>query len=185
MMRSTRVVALLTVLVMALAGAAPASGARTESHDVPFMGTVVGAEQGRIFPGEPGFPEECEGYTWYFFASGIGKVTHLGKVAFELEHCTTEISREFTEWEGGTITFTAANGDTLTLTESGESELLFPNGGPPTGFTYVGAWEVVDGTGRFESAAGSGGFDGFGDIPGDLVIDFTGMISYDASDRSK
>jgi hypothetical protein len=56
---------------------------------------------------------------------------------------------------------------------------------PPTGFTYVGEWEVVDESGRFVAAAGSGHFDGFGDIPGDLVIDFTGTIAYDASDGAK
>lgn len=183
-MRFTRFAALLTALLIVLASASPALGGNKEPREVPLKGATVSVEQGRIFPGEPGFPEECDGYAWYFFASGTGNVTHLGKVDFELGHCTTEISEQLTEWEGGTITFTAANGDTLEIAESGESELFFPNPGPPTGFTYVGEWEVVDGNGRFEDATGSGDFDGFGAIPGDLVIDITGTISYDASDRS-
>lgn len=185
MRRFTRFAALLTVVVVVMAGVSPASGKGHEPKEVPFKGTTVSVEWGRFLPEDPDFPAECDGYTWYFFASGTGNVTHLGKVDFELGHCTAEISEEFVVWEGGTITFTAANGDTLEIAESGESELFFPNPGPPTGFTYVGEWEVVDGTGRFVHAAGSGDFDGFGDIPGDVVIDFTGMISYDASDGAK
>jgi hypothetical protein len=183
MRRFTRIAALLTVLVVVLAGVSPAFGKGHEPTEVPFKGTIIG-EWGRILDGEPELPVECGGYDWYFFAEGTGKLTHLGKVEFFLEHCTDEISDELSEWEGGTITFTAANGDTLVIEETGEGVLEFEGEGPPIGFSYVGEWEVLEGegTGRFLNASGSGEMEGYGDIPGPLVLDFTGTIAYDASD---
>jgi hypothetical protein len=112
----------------------------------------------------------CTGYDWHFSASGIGNLSHLGKVEFDLAHCTTSVSPLLAEWNGGSITFTVANGDTLVVAESGDSDLQFVGEGPPIGFTYVGVWEVIDGTGRFLNA---------------LVLDVTGVISYDASDQAK
>jgi hypothetical protein len=63
------------------------------------------------------------------------------------------------------------------------------------GVTLEGTWTVVDGSGRFANATGSGGIDGVGDIPGGDALfglpdgfaefNLTGGIAYDASDRSK
>jgi hypothetical protein len=186
MRRFTRFAALLTVVVVVLAGVSPASGKGHEPTEVPFKGTIIG-EWGRILADEPELPDECDGYDWYFFASGSGKLTHLGKAEFGLGHCTTEIPPLLSEWVEGTITLTAANGDTLVIEETGEGELEFVGEGPPIGFSYVGEWHVLEGegTGRFLNASGSGEIAGYGDIPGPLVLDFTGIITYDASDGAK
>jgi hypothetical protein len=48
-----------------------------------------------------------------------------------------------------------------------------------TGFTNEGTWEAVGGTGRFMHAAGAGTMKSAADIPGDIVLDFTGEITLD------
>ena len=184
MNRFGRLAALLTVLVVAMAFAVPASGTKEKTHEVPFKGTVAGAH-GRFLPGEDGYPSECEGYDWYFFSSGTGHMSHLGKVDFGLAHCTSGVTGTLSQWQDGIITFTASNRDTLIVKETGEGELEFDGPGPPIGFTYLGEWVVDRGTGRFDGATGSGQMEGYGNIPGDLVIEFTGTIAYDASARSK
>ena len=90
----------------------------------------------------------------------------------------------------GTITFTAANGDTLVIAQAVTSDIV----GAFEGFTSKGTWTVVDGSGRFANATGSGSMDGVGDIPGGealfglpdgtVMFNFMGRIAYDASDRS-
>ncbi len=192
MTRFTRIAALLTVLLVMMAFAIPASGRRGESHEVPLKGTVVG-EHDRDLDSE-----DCVGFLWEFFGNGTGRLSHLGKVDFDLTHCTApgdetaEPPEPPFKWEMGTITFTAPNGDTLIVKETGGSLLVFGDTpGPPIGFTYDGTWMADGGTGRFANATGSGTFDGFGTIPPEesdalavIEIEFDGMIAYNASDRS-
>ena len=69
---------------------------------------------------------------------------------------------------------------------SGRPSQIFGVPGVDFGFTLEGTWTVLEGTGRFTNAAGSGSMDGIGFIDpyGPAVFNFEGKISYDASDRS-
>lgn len=134
---------------------------------------------------------------WRFSRVGTGQLSHLGTVDIALTHCTYVVpdpSGAFRAvFRDGTITFTAANGDTLVLAYVGTTEALMDASGF-TGYTGEGTWTAVGGTGRFTHATGSGWFDLVGDVPGgdDLFglpdgFDrwaFGGRIAYDGSDRS-
>ncbi len=179
MTRFTRLAALSTVLLLVLAVASPALGERAESKEVSIKGTVTSEHTVESDP----VPSECAGFDWKFSGLGTGKLSHLGKVDFSLEHCTTSDSPTESRWENGTITFTAPNGDTLILTETGDSVLEFGDTpGPPLGFTYEGEWVVDSGTGMFYGASGDGTLEGYGTIPGNvpdaLMLHFEGSITY-------
>lgn len=103
-----------------------------------------------------------------------GQATHLGRITAVAEHCS------WVDWElrdswtnDGVMMFTAANGDDLWATYEGE-----PSGtGTREVLTFTG------GTGRFASASGGGIF--FVDCDrttGTCVWEFTGTLSFDASD---
>ena len=75
---------------------------------------------------------------------------------------------------------TTADGDTLAVVHDfPTSEVFVDDDGNFTGFTLEGTWEAVGGTGRFMHAAGAGTMKGAADIPGDIVLDFTGEITLD------
>jgi hypothetical protein len=137
----------------------------------------------------------CPGHAWSFSSEGVGQMSHLGRVDYELWQCTNLVNESSFE-SVGTVTFTAANGDELHIAHTMDSWLVFgPHPGPPLGFMMEGEWEAVGGTGRFLHAMGDGNtFEGVGDIAdgaadlglpdGLLQIDFTGRIAYDSLDRS-
>ena len=120
MTRFARLAALLTVLLMVLASAAPALGKRADSQEVPIKGTVEGVHW-IVEPGDVAFPDECEGFAYQFNSSGKGTLSHLGEVDYFLTHCTKFDPGP--QWVG-TITFTAANGDTLVVQETGYAGLI-------------------------------------------------------------
>ena len=60
------------------------------------------------------------------------------------------------------------------------TEVFVGDDGEPTGFILDGTWEAVGGTGRFMHAAGTGTVVGAAEIPGDIVLDYTGEITLDA-----
>lgn len=162
---------------------------------VPVHGAVLtwGPEPDVTGPGCVADPS----LVWRFSRDGTGQLSHLGSVGIALSHCTyvvPDASGAFRAvFRDGTITFTAANRDTLVLAYTGTTEALMGPGGF-TGYTAEGTWTVVDGTGRFTHATGSGWFDVVGDVPGGDTLfglpdgfdrwSFGGTIAYDASDRS-
>ena len=88
-------------------------------------------------------PEEyvCNGLLQYSIV-GTGNATHMGKIDISGTLCTFPPEQIYIL----EVTFTAANGDSITL-ESGE---VFINEG-----NYIGGiFNFTDGTGRFEGASG-------------------------------
>ncbi len=81
--------------------------------------------------------------------TGEGTATHLGRYTSSASAVVTFTS-EGAVFDGGG-TFTAANGDELVFTYTGD---FFP-GPVPSG---VGTYEIDGGTGRFDGATGSGTF---------------------------
>lgn len=184
MMRFFRVFGVVTAFALALTLATPA----VAGSQVPVKGTVTGLHD-RVLD-DP----ECPGYAWSFSSDGVGQMSHLGRVDYELIQCTIPVGDDLESV--GTMTFTAANGDVLSVTHTMTSRLVFgPTPGPPIGFEMDGEWEADGGTGRFLNATGDGLFEGLGDIPdgltdlglsdGLLQLDFNGDIAYDASNRSR
>ena len=196
MKRRTHALLMAILLVLTLGLAAPAQAGR--AHPVPIKAAVAG-EHWVAAP-------DCDGAFQKWSSAGTGQMSHLGKVAFELEQCTypgadPEHPERYAYGEG-TITFTAANGDTLVVAQEGTGEIVF-DGPNMVGFLGEGTWTVVEGegTGRFANANGEGSMDFLGDIPesaapngigtvfglpdGITVLNFKGAITYNASDRSK
>jgi hypothetical protein len=176
-MRRARIVALVAIMVLVAAvpvSAKPAQG-------VPLKGQSIGFDQ------EPGPPSGCpDGTSWRYVSEGTGTLSHLGKMSFLATHCTVFDEAAGTgSFGNGTITFTAANGDTLVIAQSGT---FFMQGDPISGpfFAFItGEWEVVDGTGRFAGAEGSGEFEAMSDIFGGTTsATYAGRVTYDAANRS-
>jgi hypothetical protein len=164
----------LAALLLMLATALPAAAADPAR---PFKGSWVGADGYDL--GASGCPS---GAFLRFRATGSGQFAHLGLTAVSMTHCTYlgpgPLDGSFDQ---GTITLTAANGDSVTLGEMG-SFVLTPNpAGPPPFATAASQmrWWVTGGTGRFAHAAGNGTGTAFDDmIAGVQAFDLAGTISY-------
>jgi len=133
------------VAAVTLAGAAPATAA---DADRPFRGVTAGVD---AFG-----PPSCPGASWQYHHLGVGQMTHLGRVTVEVSHCTwlDPLGGPAT-FGPGTITLTAADGDTLILADWGTATLVITPDGPMSVVDLE--WEVIGGTGRFANATGSGG----------------------------
>ena len=181
MRRGVRILVVSTVLLLAFA--VPAAAA----PGVPIKGTVTGVHGPPDF-GAPGCPTWA---VWRYSSNGAGQMSHLGRVEYTLTQCTVPVSDG--NWSEGTIEIVAANGDKLYLEHTMFSQMVFGDAGP-LGFTLVGEWEAVGGTGRFAQATGGGMLNGVGDIPdgketlglpdGLAEFNLKGRIAYDAADRS-
>jgi hypothetical protein len=173
-----KVICIIAVVMLLLLGVAASGSAATE---VPIKGTLLGTAEDPDLSA-PG----CPGAIWRFNGFGTGQMSHLGRVDYEFTHCTYP---DFSA-RAGTFTIVAANGDELVLAYEAQFEVV----GAMEGFTGVGIWTAVGGTGRFANATGSGTWDVIGDVPGGdalfelpdgyMQFTFEGMIAYKASDRS-
>lgn len=191
MKRLSRVIGVATLALMATAGPAMATRGQPD-RTVPINGTVSGEHW--IVPQAEDCVVPDDAVDWWRFSStGSGQMSHLGSVDYFLTQCTYVVP-PVGPISGGTVTFTAANDDTLVVAQSLQSQIIgeFPF---PDAFTVEGSWEVSRGTGRFANATGSGTLDGIGDIPngvpyfddlpdGLAQFNFHGEIAYAASDRS-
>jgi len=172
--RAVRLVLLLVLLVVAAPQAAIADGLRL----LPFRATSTLVSATELMPmpqcGGQGFLGETDIY------SGTG--THLG--TFTLTETLCMDFRTFNPPAQPLIpyevtgTYVAANDDVLSYFATGAFNVV-TGANTGKGFSFTG------GTGRFTSAQGSGStafvFDENGEIVG---LRQTGMISYEASDRS-
>jgi len=181
MTRLLRVTALFAALMVLTASTALATHGQP-LHESPIGGASAGVDT-------YGDPSTCPaGAVWRYFHSGTGELSHLGAVTVEVTHCTWLDSATTGHAGPGTITFTAANGDSLMLAHQASFEVVTPTAGRLLSLIDL-EWEVVEGTGRFEGATGTGGGSGVSDI--DLVtgastttVSYWGTIAYDASKKS-
>jgi hypothetical protein len=169
-------VAVFVAAALCLTFAAPAAA---KDPDRPFGGWTVGADyEGDVTLCPPGALIR-------YGSSGTGEFLHLGRVRVETIQCTWLDVETGTGWfDFGTITLTAANGDTLILAQEGTFQLS-PWGSPPPWSSDVDVtdWVVVGGTGRFDGATGSGHGSGHSDGVGPgfsstTTVSFSGSIAY-------
>ena len=170
--------AVLVVAALCLAVAAPAAA---RSPVRPFAGlwytqdTLIGLPQGVPAPDCPA------NAVLRNYGTGHGLFTHLGRAAVSFTHCTYMGAGLDGTFDQGTVTLTAANGDTLTLREQGTFVLtLNPDPGPPFASSKVQTrWWVTGGTGRFAHATGSGmGTGSTDEIASTMTLFLIGSISY-------
>lgn len=166
----------LGVIAAIALGAAPAAAGPSEPPTRPFKGSAVTSDT-------MGSPQGCAlpGAMWSFSGEGPGRFAHLGRVWFEIDHCSMMTGPTSGMFSGGTVTLTAANGDQLYLSEEGTFELVVGPQGPVTSLVEL-TWEITGGTGRFTDAEGEGTSSPVGDlVAGTTSATWTGWIRYDAS----
>ncbi len=175
MTRLVRIAALSAAMLVAVAPTCVAGG--QPDRELPFRAVSVGSSTDSYGP------PACPGATWQFFSKGTSVAIHLGLVTNEITHCTWIDSPTTGHFGPGTATFTAPNGDTLTLSQWGTFTTVMT----ADSFTsFVDAeWVVSGGTGRFEGASGSGKATVVGDINANSSTStYWGTITYAASNRS-
>jgi hypothetical protein len=124
-------VGLVAAFAVSLASVASAVAAET-----PFKGKVNAVETVAVAPP-----------TLSVTRDGTGTATHLGRFT---EHITLQVNIP-TSHAIGLATFTAANGDTLTATVSGQAT---PTTTPGV-VSIVEVYTITGGTGRFADATGT------------------------------
>lgn len=178
---------LTLVAIVSLTAAAPATAGSV--RDLPIRGSTTSADSMAPPVDVPDYPDCPEGTSWRYFSEGSGNLSHLGRVDVLVTHCTV-----FDEETGagsfgnGTITFTAANGDTLIIVQSGTFQLSGDSASGEFVSLVDGEWTVVGGDGRFEGASGTGSFTAVSDLlagdSGITTAEYSGRILYDPSSRS-
>lgn len=153
--------ALTIVLVSGLAGAAQAA------EPLPFKGTLEGRHVSRTPLDPPRFFDVFQ---------ATGQATHLGQFELVIETIVDFGTRPPTG--EGTVTFTAANGDTLVADITGFSALVEP------GVVLITEHAIIDperSTGRFAGATGTFTIERLADaatgVTGVTVGSFEGTIS--------
>jgi hypothetical protein len=143
MTRLLRAAALFAALTLITASTALATHGQPQ-REVPIGGVLSGADS-------YGDPSTCPaGAVWRYFQSGTGELSHLGAVTVEVTHCTWLDSATTGHAGPGTITVTAANGDTLVLAHQVTFEFGMPTPGSILNLIDL-EWEVVGGTGGVAS----------------------------------
>ena len=102
--------------------------------------------------------------------AGAGQALHMGRMEMQGPSQVDLILSRQT----GTSVLTAANGDTLVIVFSGTVQFTGPNPDDPVNFE--GTWTVIDGTGRFAAATGTGTYTGSAAGPAGTLI-LVGSVS--------
>ena len=135
------------------------AGVLSNDQEVPFKGRLEGTAT--ITPGTPPFLSVS--------IEGTGNSTHLGRFTVEIPHVVNTTNRTST----GTYEFTAANGDTLTASFTGQATLTAPGV-----LSIVETATLTGGTGRFADATGSFTVErSFNQVTGLTTGSFEGTIS--------
>lgn len=149
----------LSLLVTSVAITDPA----TAENPRPFKARVT-AQWDNIFAA---LPPSFRGAGLAHFA-GTGQVTHLGK-AGQAGSLTLEVPVSPGVFPGsGSVTMTAANGDTLTFDFAGCLDAATGEG--------IGTFWFTGGTGRFADASGCGTFYALIDLSQPVAQDMTVML---------
>jgi hypothetical protein len=168
-------------VVLLLGLAAPVAAQETESAPavVSLEGTLVGAQ----WPDVTAPACDLPGTAWRFKIVASGELSAIGEVEAYMTHCTVydpESGAPPTYYDEMTV-FRTADGDVLAVVHDiPTTEVFIGDDGQPTGFRLDGTWEAVGGSGRFTHAAGTGTIVGAADIPGPIVLDYTGEVTLDA-----
>ena len=143
---------LAIVLILGLA-ASTSSVASAGDAMVPFKATY--ATTIISSPGDPG----CNN----LIIHGTGDATHLGESTMD----SLSIACPATMTQTGSLEFTAANGDQLFGSFSGQLAFSFPM------VTFWGSYGMTGGTGRFEGNTGAGTYTGTSNL-----LTNTGIITF-------
>jgi hypothetical protein len=128
---------LLTAVALCLTFVAPVVAADPER---PFSSRVGGADSyGDVSTCPPGAAVR-------YVSTGTAVVMHLGLARVDVTHCVWMETSTIGRFSAGTLTLTAANGDTLILSTQGTFQFdTFP---PTTSVAHM-TWVAAGGTGRF------------------------------------
>lgn len=171
-----RKVLLIGTVILVLAVIAAGAALAANNQERPFKGMSYEwvTEEGELDG------SDCPADTVHI--TGEGEATHLGKFTVERTHCFTPPNHpEFpgSVMHDGEYTITAANGDTLWGTYSGELQPTeFGEEGPIKGI-ITGPATVDGGTGRFNGAEGEHTIAGDYDLVADEGwFELEGWLSY-------
>lgn len=165
-----RFVILAAAMALALAVAVPAAAADPVR---PFKASGSGVDAMSAPAGCPAWAQ------WRYESTGTMYVTHLGLTSYHVSHCSAMTDGPRGIFGAGTMTYTAANGDTLVLRDWGTFDLTLGSGGAPERSDIALEFEVIGGTGRFADAAGSGHGDGYSVLTsGKTTMVLWGEIAY-------
>ena len=157
-------IVVLTASLVALCAIARPEPVDATTHNRPFKAT-----ESSVLVAEGPNPL-CGPGTFLVQIEGSGVATHLGKYTVIRQHC---FNFALGTIEGGTFTFTAANGARVLGTYAG---VLVPAGEI---ILIDASWEITGGTGRFVGASGSGLSQGtFSPTTQEAQIDHVGVITY-------
>jgi hypothetical protein len=131
-----RLITLAATFLCAALFAVPAAAAVSVPITFKYAGT---------FEVTPGDPSRCEGVPITDTLTGTG--SHLGRITATYPHCVNFGAGTFS----GTATFTAANGDQLSVALGGSAEN--PSCTTDCAVTFTGS--INGGTGRFEGVGGT------------------------------
>jgi hypothetical protein len=165
-----RLASLAAAVLLTLALAVPAAAADPVR---PFRGGGSGTDS-------MGAPVGCPAWAqWRYESDGTMRLAHLGRTSFHVSHCSAMTDGPRGVFGAGTITYTAANGDRLVISDWGTFDLTLGSGGAPERSDVDLHWEVVGGTGRFADAEGSGRGAGYSILAqGTTLMTLWGEISY-------
>lgn len=158
---------------------APATASADSAQTRPLTGQTVGqdttdpAAPGCIIP--PGTPA---GSYLRYSSKGPGFLSHVGRVASTVTHCTFMTSPTTGTFGPGSAVFTAPDGDTITMSYTGTFKLTMGTSGPVRSDATM-TWTITGGTGTFDHATGSGTGVGYTDFKaGTTTMNYKGTITY-------
>lgn len=154
---------LILALILVMAGSPSVGSAAASGAEVPFKAavhnsTVVSVVDNCHGKGIPGLLLQV---------TGEGYATHLGETTWY----TDDMWGCFDGTQGGTMEFTAANGDQLFGAFVGTWTDV-----PPAPVTFQGIFWITGGTGRFEGVTGTGNYSGTSSR-GDHMLYFDGSLT--------
>ena len=169
----------------AMESVASLDAAQGKMGDVPFKVDMTWTVTPTFAPGFPfglsTFENRCSvPSTWVLSYAAEGIASHMGSITGEGSHCAVVEFGSDGSIVGGSgsdviLTLVAANGDELEFDPSYGGGGVLANGAP--WFSYD--WQILSGTGRFETAEGDGSLFGvFLGFETPSVVSMEGTLNY-------